>query len=280
MPDNAFREYTPVVYSEGGVKVIHHHTVPKNSTAFPLHWHRRMEILNVTSGNMECTVDDKRFTVSKGETAIIDPYRPHGATAGENGVSYDTVMFEIKDFYNKSIASKLYLTAISDGIVKFTHHSNDTQIINAVKNIVKSDLENNRAAAVMQVSNVYALISLLLEKCITSDNSYRIADSRFKEVFTYIEEHLTENLSSKMLSETFGYNEAYFCRKFKEIAGINTMKYILILRLETAAEMLKDDTSISDVSNKCAFCSTSHFSNCFKKHFGISPTEYKCLNGK
>jgi len=60
------------------------------------------------------------------------------------------------------------------------------------------------------------------------------------------------------------------------VTGITTMNYIRILRLELAQKMLEETPeSISNISLKCGFSDTHYFSNCFKKHFGISPSEFR-----
>lgn len=275
MKQRAVREYTPVVYPESAVKVLYNKNIPPNGVAFSLHWHKRMEITRVVSGSLVYTADDNTFVLPAGSIAISNPYRPHGAFAGNEGANYYTVMFDVADFYNQSLASKRYLTAISEGLVQFFHFTDDAQILKVVDLIIDSDNDRSRSGAIGEMSGVYSLLALLYEKCLFSESPATMADIKFKEVFEYIEQHYTENLSSSLLSKKFGYNEAYFCRKFKEVAGINAMKYILVLKLEKSAKMLKDNKNIGEVVLECGFCNVSHFSNCFKRHFGISPSEYR-----
>ncbi len=280
MQPKAFREYTPVLYPESSVKVIHKYSVPKNTNAVPLHWHKRMELLLVREGELDCSVNGQSFTLNAGGVAIVEPYRPHGAISGKDGAVYDTVMFDISDFYNQSLASKKYLTAIIEGSVKFKHKSDDLELVSAIDRIIRADLMHNRIGSLIGMGGVYEILALLFDKCLLSDNSFRTSDTGFKEIFAYIEEHLTEELTTGTLSREFGYNEAYFCRQFKKIAGINAMKYILILRLERAAEELMQGNSIGDTAISCGFCNINYFSNCFKRHFGISPSEYRSISGK
>ena len=95
----------------------------------------------------------------------------------------------------------------------------------------------------------------------------------------YIENHFRENISSKELSRRFGYDEAYFCRRFKSVTGLSPMIYIQILRLEYARRAIKNEkgVKISEISSSCGFSDPGYFARCFKKHYGMTPTEYSTL---
>ena len=57
------------------------------------------------------------------------------------------------------------------------------------------------------------------------------------------------------------------------------MNYIQILRLETAKEKIKSGNfKISEISALCGFSDVSYFARCFKKRYGMTPTEYSAKN--
>ncbi len=53
--------------------------------------------------------------------------------------------------------------------------------------------------------------------------------------------------------------------------------YIRTFRIKKAAHIFKNnpDKSVSEVMYSVGFSSLSHFTNAFKKEFGITPTKYK-----
>ena len=53
--------------------------------------------------------------------------------------------------------------------------------------------------------------------------------------------------------------------------------YIQQLRLEYAAKMLVEqpDKSVVQIAAECGFSSNTYFSNCFRQHYGISPTDFR-----
>ena len=126
------------------------------------------------------------------------------------------------------------------------------------------------------MGKTYELISLLYEHCAIASGQPKKQDERFGMVLEYINSHYTENISSKDISHKFGYDETYFCRRFKEATGITTMSYIRILRLELAQKLLKEtNESIGNISWKCGYSDTHYFSNCFKRYWGMTPTQIR-----
>lgn len=47
------------------------------------------------------------------------------------------------------------------------------------------------------------------------------------------------------------------------------------LQLNKAAELLKENKSVTAAALESEFCDIYYFSKLFKKHMGLTPTEYK-----
>ncbi|WP_373551450.1 helix-turn-helix domain-containing protein [Haliscomenobacter sp.] len=70
-------------------------------------------------------------------------------------------------------------------------------------------------------------------------------------------------------------------RRIKEITGLTTEQYIRHYRLTRAYTLLKDpNKSITDIALDVGFKDVSHFSTCFKRQFGKSPSEMRKNAGK
>jgi len=56
--------------------------------------------------------------------------------------------------------------------------------------------------------------------------------------------------------------------------------YVLRRRLEEAARRLRDPRwrghTVAEIAHCCGFVSTAMFTRCFRKHYAMSPTEYRC----
>ena len=91
---------------------------------------------------------------------------------------------------------------------------------------------------------------------------------------------VNKNLSNSdfnvdMLTQEVGISRAQLHRKMKEMTGIATSEFIRNIRLEQAARLLKEQKiNVTQVAYTVGFSNLAHFSTLFRKHFGVSPSEY------
>ncbi|MGL5793947.1 MAG: helix-turn-helix transcriptional regulator, partial [Waterburya sp.] len=71
-------------------------------------------------------------------------------------------------------------------------------------------------------------------------------------------------------------NPHYFTSLFKQSMGMNAYQYVITRRIETAKRLLQQqDLPIIQVAHCTGFRSSSHFSNTFRKHIGVTPSGYR-----
>jgi len=73
-----------------------------------------------------------------------------------------------------------------------------------------------------------------------------------------------------------GYNVAYTSQFFKKQMGISFVEYVLRLRLREATLcLINTDEAVARIASDCGFADVKAFNVAFKKHFHITPTEYR-----
>lgn len=103
-------------------------------------------------------------------------------------------------------------------------------------------------------------------------NTYEKAVNR---VIDYINGYLYSMPSIKELSEVANISEYHFHRIFKTIIGENIGEYINRIRLEDIAQRLRaKEYSLQQIAETTGYGTKHALSKAFKKHFGISPSEY------
>ena len=71
-------------------------------------------------------------------------------------------------------------------------------------------------------------------------------------------------------------SSSYFKRIFKNETGNTPYQFLTEIRIERAKEMLKDkELTIREVARLCGFVNPGNLSAVFKRHMGISPSEYR-----
>ena len=98
-------------------------------------------------------------------------------------------------------------------------------------------------------------------------------------ILSYINRHLFEELDIQDLAQKSGMSVYHFRRVFREITGENAGSYIQRLRLEYAAyQIISSGEPIKNIIDKSSYENKHSFSKAFRKHFGLSPLEYRKRN--
>jgi AraC-like DNA-binding protein len=94
-------------------------------------------------------------------------------------------------------------------------------------------------------------------------------------VLQSIDDHLgNEAFGVEMLCRDIGMSERQLQRKLKAITNKSPIQLISSVRLHRAKELLlASDSTVAEIAFETGFTSPSYFSKCFKKEFGISPSE-------
>jgi two-component system sensor histidine kinase ChiS len=86
------------------------------------------------------------------------------------------------------------------------------------------------------------------------------------------------DFSSSTLAEKLCLSISQLNRKMIAISGYNPSGYILSLRINKAKKLLAtENISITQVADECGFYDLPYFSRTFKKHTGVTPSQYRRL---
>lgn len=270
------KELTTVHYSAYSVKVIHKFKFAPNAMTFPLHWHDRIELLRIWEGRLILTCSDHHCTLLPGDVALISPKMLHSGTAGDEGVVYDVIMFDPTSLLNETAPAAQYILPLCQGKYIFDPLVQNPQITARLDSIVAAHRQESSNHPLQVIGELYDLVGLLYKNCVIRETAALPTQKHFDRTIDYINEHYAENISSASLSQMFGYDESYFCRKFKKQTGLTVMKYIQILRIEKARKLLVEtQLPVQDISALCGFSDTAYFTNCFKALCHVTPTRLR-----
>jgi AraC-like DNA-binding protein len=104
-------------------------------------------------------------------------------------------------------------------------------------------------------------------------------NAQWIRVRCYIEDHLTDaRLDARTIGTAMHISARYVHRLFEgrqETLG----QFVLRRRLEESAKRLRDPAyalrSVTEIAFDCAFTDASYFGRCFRKHFGVTPRDYR-----
>ncbi len=95
-------------------------------------------------------------------------------------------------------------------------------------------------------------------------------------VITLISYDLTADLSLRNIASILNVNGSYLSATFKRECGETLTGYVNRKRIENAANILSySDKQIQHVAEECGIMDLNYFIKIFKKHYGVTPTQYR-----
>ncbi|MBC1867542.1 helix-turn-helix domain-containing protein [Listeria seeligeri] len=134
----------------------------------------------------------------------------------------------------------------------------------------------NKLEAQTALFQILLLLTRFLKKQIPSSTRKEVNDKRISRMIREVEERFDETLSLREFAQKEFLSEAYLSRYFKKTTGLGFLQYLTEVRLKHALQNIIHSTeSITDIALKNGFSSQKHFSEVFKAHFSVTPSEYR-----
>ena len=87
-----------------------------------------------------------------------------------------------------------------------------------------------------------------------------------------------QKMTVKEIADRVEFSESHFMRYFKENMGSSFVDYLREYRLTMAARLLvASDATILSIAEEVGFDNLSYFNRAFKKHYGVTPSQYRRL---
>lgn len=101
-------------------------------------------------------------------------------------------------------------------------------------------------------------------------------DERIRRVQDSLHERFREAVTVQSLAAEAGMSARNFTRRFKQATGEPPLAYLHKLRIDCAKSLLETDfKTVQEVCYEVGYEDQPHFRNLFRRHTGLTPTEYK-----
>jgi len=102
---------------------------------------------------------------------------------------------------------------------------------------------------------------------------------QLRRVLTMVVERLGEDIGLSDLASAAGMSRFHFVRAFKAAVGISPYRWLVMMRIERAKELLaRTQIPVIEVAASLGFESQSHFGQAFRAHVGLTPSEWRKAN--
>ncbi|WP_211748108.1 response regulator [Paenibacillus sp. Marseille-Q4541] len=101
-------------------------------------------------------------------------------------------------------------------------------------------------------------------------------EPKLQVIQEFIDNHLSENITSIDMARYLYLNSSYFSRYFKRLTGVNFTDYVHEYKMKIAAKMMKTSgQTLESLAIGLGYSDRTYFSKVFKKYVGMTPSEYK-----
>lgn len=105
-----------------------------------------------------------------------------------------------------------------------------------------------------------------------------LAPGVVRRIRDYIEVHIGQRITVKLLAKLANLSICYFVRAFKRSLGVTPHDYLIRRRVELTMRLLSaTDMALSEIAFAVGFADQSHCSRRFRQHVGMSPCDYRRL---
>lgn len=207
----------------------------------------------------------------------ISPEIPHEEKISDEFNRY-IALFIDKDFFDSILS--IYSPKKTPKYLwdTFTIHKNIIFYINKFM----SEYENKNYGSTSMLNSLSEIITNEIIRCTLSvDDKHldkSLEDNSIQYIIDYINQHFSEKITVKFLCSLVNMSESNFNKLFKKQTNFSPIEYLINVRLKKAKKYLRETNYIiTDIALKCGFYSASHFSSCFMKQLGTTPSDYKKL---
>ncbi len=93
---------------------------------------------------------------------------------------------------------------------------------------------------------------------------------------SYIDNNYNTDISLTDIASFVYISTSHFARAFKKYYNISPIQYLLSVRIEKAKALLEEtNLKVGDIASSVGFSAQQRFNDIFKKHLGVSPSEYR-----
>lgn len=265
----------PLIVSSCGMYRLH------NKAKLPTWWAKGRvdyQLLYVASGKTHFYINGEDVEVTAGNMVLYLPRQVmHYEYFGEDKPEVYWVHFTGGDVKN---ILRNYDIPMEHNVFHCGSSSTYAYIFKEMINELQTCRVGYQELLEMYLRQIFLLVQRSRMEIKPTVNSY--IQEEIESARRYFNEHYNEEINIEEYAQSRGMSVSWFLRNFKQILKKSPMQYLLSIRINNAASLLETtDYNVTEISTIVGYDNPLYFSRLFRKHKGISPTDYrKVMTGK
>lgn len=275
-------EYKKVGYLTSSFKMFH--LKDSSQRDFNYHYHDFHKILILISGDITYCIEGRSYDLKPNDIVLVNAGEVHKPVLS-SGADYERIIIYLSpDFLNEyqednnDLGLCFRRAYFEQSHVLRLHSSRSGRLGSSISELDRSltdrDYANKLYQKVLFLEFMIRLNRAALHNTLTFIEE-STPNEKIRSILSYLNEHLTEDISIDTLSSCFFISRYYLMHTFKEQTGYTIGSYVSAKRLMLAKDLIAEGKPITEVCYACGFKNYTTFSRAYKKSFGESPREFR-----
>lgn len=232
---------------------------------FPNHFHDYYVIGLIESGVRSLQCMDRQYTVGPRNVLLFNPGDSHGCTQQDGG-TLNYISLNIPEDMMTVLSERRF--RVSENVIE------DEEISRGIREVFCRIAEKS---AELEREEALLLLIQSLEERYGVPYMQTSPDCRqeIEATCVYMQERFSEHITLEQLCRCSGLSKAALIRAFTKAKGVTPYRYLQMIRIGKAKELLERGASTSEVAMETGFADQSHFSNYFNMFIGLPPAAYR-----
>ena len=249
------------------------------------HTHNIWELVLFEKGETSNVVNGKEYVVKPGDVFLLGPPHTHAITFRSTPHLHRDLYYTDEEVRKicSMFSGDLYEKICSDDVLTFHMSGNSFQtVIRQTEKLDSLSVIASKDGGIdigelkkISVSVLHFVVGLYETKLITNTPAYPKWLLDILQVLSS-PESFTRSVND-IISETY-YSHATVSKAFRQYLGVTLADYLVNLRLEHAAELLRNTSyTVLHICSLCGYDSLSYFIKQFRKKYGATPHKFRKL---
>lgn len=260
------------------------HLKDKKNQEFEFHYHDFNKIIIFLSGKVTYLIEGKAYNLKPWDILLVNNHDVHKPIIDSSEIYERIIIWANSDFienhnYENCDLSTCFRLANekSFNLIRLNSKLQDNIkfIIDSLMTSFNSqDFGSKLLSNSLFIQLLVYLNRVHLNNMYINDEASLKYDKQIEKILKYINNNLSENLSTETLSQKFYISKYYLMHKFKKETGYTLHNYVNQKRLLMAKDLISSGDQITKVYLLCGFNDYTCFLRSFKNLFKKSPSEF------
>ena len=264
-----------------------HQDVSHSNANISLHSHSFHEILYCRNTcGAEYLVGSDRYRLQKGDVILISPGISHRPLLPENMAEpYIRDVIWISPEFMEGLSQAFPPAARDNGNYTALLRTDSTRqelLSTLFRNGILEAERRSPGWEMALAGNTIQLLTLLYRAFVEHSAAPLKAEKPelLNRVMAYVEAHLEEKITLQDMARRFYVSDSSISHSFRQKMGVSFYRYVTQRRLIAAKALITEGVALEVVAQQVGFSDYSSFYRAFKQEYGISPRQYRKLQGE